>query len=75
MVPRVKYLRVFEILAAQRKAVIEKTKQYSTSHIVHPGIKIPVKEDGTRSIDPLEVPGIRKSILMYFMDIWERRKS
>lgn len=75
MVPRVKYLRVFEILAAQRKAVIEKTKQYSTSHIVHPGIKIPVKEDGTRSIDPLEVPGIRKSILMYFTDIWERRKS
>jgi len=60
MVPRVKYLRVFEILAVQKKAVIEKTKQYSTSHIVHPGIKLPTKEDGARSIDPIEIPGIRK---------------
>jgi histone acetyltransferase len=69
MVPRVKYLKVFEILAAQRKAVLEKTKQYSTSHIVHPGIKIPVKDDGTRSINPLDVPGIRKQLHCFLFTV------
>ncbi|KAG2178558.1 hypothetical protein INT44_001711, partial [Umbelopsis vinacea] len=69
MVPRVKYLKVFEILSAQRKAVLEKTKQYSTSHIVHPGIKIPLHENGTRSIDPLKVPGIPESGWTPEMDI------
>lgn len=68
MVPRVKYLKVFEILSAQRKAVLEKTMQYSTSHIVHPGIKIPLNEDGTRSIDPLKVPGIRKHAFQHVFD-------
>ncbi|KAG2171292.1 hypothetical protein INT43_002914 [Umbelopsis isabellina] len=69
MVPRVKYLRVYEILAVQRKAVVEKTKQYSTSHIVHPGLKIATSEDGKRTMDPLEVPGLRESGWTPEMDI------
>jgi histone acetyltransferase len=72
MVPRVKYLKVFEILSAQRKAVLEKTKQYSTSHIVHPGMNIPLHEDGTRSIDPLKVPGICKSMFHTCLTGWLR---
>ncbi|KAI7871316.1 hypothetical protein BDF14DRAFT_1765712 [Spinellus fusiger] len=61
MVPKVKYLNVSEILAAQRRAVQEKMKEQSTSHIVYPGLNMPVDEQGNRSIDPLQVPGVSLS--------------
>ncbi|CAO3590351.1 unnamed protein product [Absidia cylindrospora] len=61
VVPRVKYLQAQSILAIQRQAVYEKTKQFSTSHIVYPGLDMPMTEDGKRSIDPLLVPGVRES--------------
>lgn len=60
MVPKVRYCKVREILAIQKNAVLEKTKQFSTSHIVYPGIDMPVDEHGIRSINPLDVPGVRK---------------
>lgn len=62
MVPKVKYLQAQSILAIQRQAVYEKTKEFSTSHIVFPGLDMPLNEEGKRSIDPLLVPGVRKLI-------------
>ncbi|OAD65433.1 hypothetical protein PHYBLDRAFT_58032 [Phycomyces blakesleeanus NRRL 1555(-)] len=61
MVPKVKYLKVSEILAIQRRAVHEKMKEKSTSHYVYAGLNMPVDENGNRSIDPLQVPGVRES--------------
>ncbi|KAI9303581.1 putative histone acetyltransferase [Cunninghamella echinulata] len=61
VVPKVKYLQAHNILAIQRQAVLEKTKQYSTSHIVYPGLDMPENEEGKRSIDPLSVPGVSES--------------
>lgn len=59
MVPKVRYLRVFEILEAQRRAVHNKMKEYSTSHIVYPGLSF--WRDGHKTkIDPMEVKGIRE---------------
>ncbi|KAI7896392.1 uncharacterized protein EV154DRAFT_411504 [Mucor mucedo] len=60
-VPKVKYLHVHDILSVQRKAVYEKMKEYSTSHIVYPGLKMPVNEHGKRAIDPFDAPGVRES--------------
>lgn len=36
-------------------------KECSTSHIVYPGIQMPVNEEGTRCIDPYDAPGVRES--------------
>ncbi|KAL9542591.1 hypothetical protein MBANPS3_008536 [Mucor bainieri] len=60
-VPKVKYLNVHETLAIQKKAVYEKMKEYSTSHIVYPGIQMPVNEEGKRCIDPYKVAGVKES--------------
>lgn len=38
MVPRVRYLEVQELLAAQKQAVLDKIRQISRSHVVHPGV-------------------------------------
>jgi histone acetyltransferase len=40
MVPRVKYLEVQELLAAQRQAVIAKIRSISKSHVVYPGLSV-----------------------------------
>lgn len=60
-VPKVKYLHVHETLAIQKKAVYEKMKEYSTSHIVYPGIQMPENEEGKRCIDPYKVAGVKES--------------
>ncbi|OAC98768.1 hypothetical protein MUCCIDRAFT_75234 [Mucor lusitanicus CBS 277.49] len=60
-VPKVKYLHVHDTLAIQKKAVYEKMKEYSTSHIVYPGIQMPVNEEGKRCIDPYKVAGVKES--------------
>ena len=60
MVPKVEYCKARDLLEIQRQAVLDKTKEYSTSHIVYPGIDMPINEDGKRSISPLKVPGVRK---------------
>lgn len=61
MVDKVEYTKVREILSAQRGAVYEKMKEYSSAHIVYPGIDMPVDENGKRSIDPLKIPGVAES--------------
>ncbi|ORY97377.1 putative histone acetyltransferase [Syncephalastrum racemosum] len=61
MVDKVEYTKVRETLAAQRNAVFEKMKEYSSAHIVYPGIDMPVDENGKRSIDPLKIPGVAES--------------
>ncbi|KAI8137787.1 putative histone acetyltransferase [Fennellomyces sp. T-0311] len=73
MVPKVEYCRGREILEIQRQAVLEKTKQYSTSHIVYQGIDMPLDENGKRSIQPLKVPGVRESGWTPEMDILSNR--
>ncbi|KAF7730997.1 histone acetyltransferase [Apophysomyces ossiformis] len=73
MVPKVKYLQVHGILGIQRKAVFEKMKEFSTSHIVYPGIKIPVNEDGKKYINPVDVPGICESGWTPEMDLLSNR--
>ncbi|KAI8970291.1 hypothetical protein BDF20DRAFT_115930 [Mycotypha africana] len=60
-VPKVKYLHVQDILTIQKKAVYEKMKQFSSSHIVYPGIQMPLNEEGKRCIDPYLVPGVKES--------------
>jgi histone acetyltransferase len=40
MVPRVHYLQVQQLLAAQKQAVLAKIRSISKSHIVHPGLSI-----------------------------------
>ncbi|KAI8642348.1 hypothetical protein BD408DRAFT_416655 [Parasitella parasitica] len=60
-VPKVKYLYVHDTLAIQKKSVYEKMKEYSTSHIVYPGIQMPLNEEGKRSIDPYKVAGVKES--------------
>ncbi|OZJ06190.1 hypothetical protein BZG36_01006 [Bifiguratus adelaidae] len=67
IVPRVRYLDVFDILEQQRKAVYDKMKQFSTSHVVYSGLKWP--ESGNAELDPMGVPGIRESGWTPDMDI------
>lgn len=50
-----------DTLAIQKKAVYEKMKEYSTSHIVYPGIQMPMNEEGKRCIDPYKVAGVKES--------------
>ncbi|KAI8069549.1 hypothetical protein BC940DRAFT_296939 [Gongronella butleri] len=73
VVPRMKYLQAQNILAIQRQAVYEKTKQYSTSHIVFAGLDMPKDDEGKRSIDPLKVPGVRESGWTLEMDMLSNR--
>ncbi|KAG2216320.1 hypothetical protein INT45_006517 [Circinella minor] len=73
MVPKVEYCKARELLEIQRQAVLDKTKEYSTSHIVYPGIDMPINEDGKRSISPLKVPGVRESGWTPEMDILSNR--
>ncbi|KAG0167970.1 histone acetyltransferase [Apophysomyces sp. BC1015] len=73
VVPKVKYLQVHGILGVQRKAVFEKMKEFSTSHIVYPGLKIPMNEDGKKVINPVDVPGICESGWTPEMDLLSNR--
>ncbi|ORX86792.1 putative histone acetyltransferase [Basidiobolus meristosporus CBS 931.73] len=59
MVPKVRYLKVYETLQAQKKAVYEKIKSMSNSHIIYPGLQC--FKDGAKSIDPSLVQGIKES--------------
>ncbi|KAK9711287.1 histone acetyltransferase, variant 3 [Basidiobolus ranarum] len=59
IVPKVRYLKVYEMLTIQKKAVYEKIKSMSTSHIIYPGLQC--FKDGEKSIDPSLVQGINNS--------------
>ncbi|KAI9319673.1 Bromodomain-containing protein [Dichotomocladium elegans] len=73
IIPKVVYCKSRETLEIQRQAVLDKTKEYSKSHVVYKGINIPIGEDGKRQIDPLDIPGIRESGWTKEMDILSNR--
>ncbi|KAK7683517.1 hypothetical protein QCA50_013351 [Cerrena zonata] len=59
MLPKVDYLRIKDIIHAQREAVIDKITEKSTSHVVYPGLRW-WKKGRTGPIDPEHVPGLRE---------------
>ncbi|KAJ1993522.1 histone acetyltransferase [Coemansia spiralis] len=61
MVDKVEYLRVKEILAVQREAVLEKIRAKTKSQIVYPGLKFFKENSGLTHIDPFTIPGIAES--------------
>lgn len=69
MVPQVKYLQVQDILGIQRNAILKRIQEQSTEHVTYPGLRMPINKSGKRSIDPLEVPGIKDSGWTPEMDI------
>lgn len=60
MLPSIRYLDSNKILAAQKLAIQAKIQEKSKSHIVYPGLQIFKEKSGIR-VDPLKVPGIRRS--------------
>ncbi|WFD36410.1 histone acetyltransferase [Malassezia cuniculi] len=87
MVPRVRYLDMQDLLAAQKRLVLRKIRKHSRSHIVYPGLKIfkerekrnepaPVaSEEMKLVIQPSEVPGLRESGWTPEMDEISRRSK
>jgi histone acetyltransferase len=76
MVPRVQYLKVQDLLAEQKAAVLAKIREKSKSHIVHSGLKIfknRKEGDPPIEIDPSEVPGLKESGWTPAMDELARR--
>jgi len=58
-VPRVSYSEVNDLIAIQKKAVIDAIRKRVASDTVHPGLTY-FKENGN-SIDPFNVPGIKEA--------------
>jgi histone acetyltransferase len=56
MVPKVNYLDIRGIIAAQKMALFEKIREYTSSHIVYDGINFKNK---SKPIDPASIPGIQ----------------
>jgi histone acetyltransferase len=63
MVRKHNYLKTKEILATQREAILEKIRQNSKSHIVHPPLSqfLDAQEGEVVVVDPRDVPGLRES--------------
>eukprot|EP01114_Cavostelium_apophysatum_P014276 TRINITY_DN3658_c0_g1_i1.p1 TRINITY_DN3658_c0_g1~~TRINITY_DN3658_c0_g1_i1.p1 ORF type:complete len:928 (+),score=296.49 TRINITY_DN3658_c0_g1_i1:268-3051(+) len=57
--PRVNFLKVPEMIAIQRKAIYDKIKEISNSHVKHKGINHLKNEKGIINI--AEIPGIKES--------------
>ena len=64
MLPKVKYKEAQTIILAQRKAVYDKIKEMSHSHIRYPGLKD--FKNGATSVSPENVPGLSTSIRFLF---------
>ncbi|KAJ3281801.1 histone acetyltransferase [Borealophlyctis nickersoniae] len=59
MVNKVKYLEARNIVRAQKRAVYEKIRQHSKSHIVHPGLE--AFKNGVARVDPATIPGLAEA--------------
>ena len=59
LLPKVDYTQVRDIITKQREAILEKIRERSRSHIVHPGLAVWDQADGP--LDPKQVPGLRTS--------------
>lgn len=53
MVPKVRYLDVYDTFRIQKKTIVEKIQQISNSHKIHPGI--------TGKMNPMSIPGVMES--------------
>ncbi|KAI9183826.1 histone acetyltransferase [Blastocladiella emersonii ATCC 22665] len=60
MVPRVKYLDVYQTLALQKEALYRKIFAVSKANIVYPGVTA-FKRNGGMPIDPMTIPGIAEA--------------
>ncbi|KAJ3087012.1 histone acetyltransferase [Quaeritorhiza haematococci] len=58
MLEKVEYLRAFDIISKQRKAVLEKIKEFSHAHIVHPGLT--AFKEGSTPVEPEDIPGLKE---------------
>lgn len=63
MVPKVNYLDIRGIIAAQKAALFEKIREYTNSHIVHEGINF---SNSSIPIDPGTIPGISKLFSFFY---------
>ncbi|KAJ2083896.1 histone acetyltransferase [Coemansia sp. RSA 988] len=75
MVPKVEYLKIKEILAKQREAVLEKIQAKTRSQIVYPGMKDFKENSELTEIDPFSIPGIVESGWTPEMDEISRRHA
>ena len=57
LVPKVKYLRVSEILQRQKLAVWKKIREKTNAHTIYPGLTL-FKEGNTVSISVEQIPGV-----------------
>ncbi|RKP15026.1 histone acetyltransferase gcn5 [Piptocephalis cylindrospora] len=58
-VPKVRYMEVANTLQRQREAVKRAIENRTRSHIIHPGLSC--FEEGNRSVNPMDIPGVRES--------------
>jgi histone acetyltransferase len=62
MVRKHDYLATRAVVAQQREDILEKIREMSRSHIVHPGLpQFRVPDTEFRPVDPKDVPGLRAS--------------
>ncbi|PWN33056.1 Bromodomain-domain-containing protein, partial [Meira miltonrushii] len=86
MLPRIEYLKVQELLIAQKQLIKKKIRSISKSHVVRSGLDVfrepkPKQEENNESndptanfrIDPSKVPGLRESAWTVEMDELSRR--
>ncbi|KAI7833755.1 hypothetical protein BX661DRAFT_193034 [Kickxella alabastrina] len=73
MVPKVEYLKVKEILAKQREAVLEKIRAKTRSQIVYPGLTCFKDNPEISAVDPFSIPGVAESGWTPEMDEISRR--
>lgn len=70
MLRKVDYLDKATIIRQQQEAVMDKIRQLSRSHIIHPGL--PQFQDGASQVvpvDPQDVPGLSKLYNLFFVDV------
>ncbi|KNE56195.1 hypothetical protein AMAG_02029 [Allomyces macrogynus ATCC 38327] len=60
MVPKVKYLSVYQTLKQQKEVLYRRIFEVSRSNLVYPGLKV-FKEKGVKEIDPMTIPGVPES--------------
>jgi len=63
MLLKVDYLNKPAILAKQKEAILQKTKELSRSHKVYPGLpQFQPSQPGDVTVDPRDVPGLSKAL-------------
>jgi histone acetyltransferase len=63
MLDKVDYLDKANIIAQQKQAILDKIREHSRSHIVHPGLQFRDGPDGIIPLDPKDIPGLSKLYL------------